>query len=334
MFQILKNDPIKLTGFMFTNMNPNRIRLGLCCINTELHKKGVFCSRKPILNTVAKKGVTVLIDSASANLDDLITMIEWNHEHGIEVFRMSSELLPHYNNDRLAPDVRAGYQLSLFHDQLKRAGALAKQYGQRLTFHPGQYNVLASPNETSYQRTLADLGMHAAILDYMEVNLDSVMVIHGGGIYGDREATKAKWIERYHSLPLPIKQRLVLENCERCFSIRDCLDISEATGVPVVLDNHHFDCYRIQHAKEKFEPIEYYIPLVLETWLRKGLRPKFHISEQAIGKRIGGHSDLISKLPNYYVEIPALYGVGIDIMIEAKLKEQALFPLMRLHGLE
>ena len=31
----------------------------------------------------------------------------------------------------------------------------------------------------------------------------------------------------------------MLENCERSYSVVDCLAISDATGIPVVFDTHH-----------------------------------------------------------------------------------------------
>ena len=61
----------------------------------------------------------------------------------------------------------------------------------------------------------------------------------------------------------------------------------------------------------------------LETWKRRGIKPKFHVSEQDSGK-IGHHSDYIDILPNYLLEIPRKYGIKIDIMIEAKMKELSI----------
>ena len=70
--------------------------------------------------------------------------------------------------------------------------------------------------------------------------------------------------------------------------------------------------------------------MVLDTWANKGIRPKFHISQQGSGKT-GHHSDFITELPDYYLEIPEKYGVGADIMVEAKMKEQAIFRLYNTH---
>ena len=87
-------------------------------------------------------------------------------------------------------------------------------------------------------------------------------------------------------------------------------------NIPVVFDTHHFECYKILHPEEKFQEPEHYIPLILETWKRKGVKPKFHVSEQGSG-RTGHHSDFIEVIPQYLLEIPDKYGVEIDIMIEA-----------------
>ena len=92
------------------------------------------------------------------------------------------------------------------------------------------------------------------------------MVIHGGGVYGEKEKTIDRWCENYEKLPDKIKNRLVLENCEKCYSIKDCLKIHEKCGVPIVFDTHHYDCYIQLHPDEEFEEPEYYIPLILETW--------------------------------------------------------------------
>ena len=92
-------------------------------------------------------------------------------------------------------------------------------------------------------------------------------------------------------------------------------------GVPIVFDTHHFECYKKLHPDEEFENPEYYIPMILESW--KDIKPKFHVSEQGDG-RIGKHSDYIEIIPEYLLEIPDKYGVHIDIMIEAKMKELSI----------
>jgi UV DNA damage endonuclease len=299
---------------------PKSLQLGLCCMNTELRglKKPVYCSRRIIIRIINEKGIQELKHRILLNLEDLYQMLIWNEENGIRVFRLSSEMFQHKTNPKV-PDYT--FDFAIHH--LKIIGNYAKEKGHRLTFHPGQYNQLAAINEKVLQQTIKDLEYHADVLDLMELDQNSVMVIHGGGVYGDKELTKTTWCENYSILPEKIKSRLVLENCEHSYSIKDVLDMNELCDVPIVFDTHHHECYKKLHPQEKFEDTEYYIPKILNTWKKKGIKPKFHVSEQGRGKT-GHHSDYVETIPNYLLEIPEKYGIEIDIMIEAKAKEQSI----------
>lgn len=299
------------------------IQLGLCCLNTQLRdqKPTVFASRKMIVRSINEKGIELLKHLITQNLKDIITMMRWNEDNGIKVFRLSSELFPHKSNPKVED-----YSLDFAVDLLKEIGDLSRQINQRLTFHPGQYNVIGSPNDKSFKQTIRDLKYHADVLDLMGMDQHSVMVIHGGGVYGNKVQTLNRWCEQFKLLPDNVRKRLVLENCEKCFSIEDCLYVSEKVNIPVVFDTHHFECYNKLHPDETLKYPEEYIPEILETWARRGIKPKFHVSEQGKG-RIGHHSDYIEEIPEYLLEIPIIYGVEIDIMIEAKMKEQAIFKL-------
>ena len=235
--------------------------------------------------------------------------------------RLSSELFPHKSNPK-APN----YTFDFSKELLLEIGNLAKKYGHRLTFHPGQYNVIGAQNIEIFEKTILDLDYQATVLDLMGLDNKSVIVIHGGGIYGDKQKTIIRWKKQYKLIPEHIRNRLVLENCEKCFSIKDCLEISKDVYIPVVFDTHHFECYKILHQNEDFELPKKYIPDILKTWENKGVKPKFHVSEQGSGK-IGHHSDYIENIPFYLLEIPSKYSIKIDIMIEAKMKEQAIFKL-------
>ena len=300
-----------------------KIQLGLCCLNSTMRKlkPPVFSSRKMIIRTIKEQGVDALKAKITQNLKDTLTLIDWNEANGIKVFRLSSELFPHKSNPKVED-----YDFDFARDLLKKIGDKAKKYNQRLTFHPGQYNVIGTPNIKAYKQTICDLTYHATVLDLMGMDENSVMVVHGGGVYKDKEATLKRWCKQYLKLPYIIKKRLVLENCERCFSIQDCLRVSRTVNIPVVFDTHHFECYKQLHPNEEFKPASVYMPYILDTWKRRSIKPKFHVSEQGSG-RCGHHSDYIETIPDYLLEIPDKYGVDIDIMIEAKKKELAIFKL-------
>ena len=305
-------------------MSENKqIQLGLCCMNTILHsqKPPIMSSRSVILKTLETKGFDILKEKIIQNLKDTITMIEWNEKNGIKVFRLSSELFPHKSNPKA---IDYNYDFAI--DLLKEIGKKARLYNQRITFHPGQYNVLGTSSENVLQNTILDLTYHTEVLDLMEMGDNSVIVIHGGGVYKNKKETINRWCEQFYKLPENVQKRIVIENCEKNFSIEDCLEISERINIPVVFDTHHFECYKLLHKDENFEHPSEYINRILYTWKRRNIKPKFHVSEQGSGKT-GHHSDYIEEIPEYLLEIPEKYNFDIDIMIEAKMKEQAIFKL-------
>ncbi len=305
-------------------MSKNKpIQLGLCCLNMTLRGQNpsIFASRKMIIRTIKQKGIYCLKIKIIENLCDVLKIMDWNEENGIKVYRLSSEMFPHKSNPKVE-DYTYDFALEL----LKLIGEKSKKYNQRLTFHPGQYNVVGTPNEQTFNQTCVDLKYHADVLDLMGLGKNSVMVVHGGGMYGDKEKTKLRWCEQFQKLPENVKKRLVLENCEKSFSIKDCLEVSERINIPIVFDTHHFECYKLLHPDEDFEDASVYIPLILETWKKRDIKPKFHVSEQGSG-RCGHHSDYIKEIPEYLLEIPEKYDTDIDIMIEAKCKELAILKL-------
>jgi UV damage endonuclease UvdE len=307
---------------MTANILPRLAQLGLCCCNTVLRARDIFCSRTLILKTLETKGLDELKRRALLNCHDLIRMIKWNAENGIRVFRVSSDIFPHKSNPRAPP-----YTLDFARDLLIEAGRLARTFRQRITFHPGQYNVVGTPDPTYFSNTCNDLDWHAEVLDIMQLDQDSIIIVHGGGIYGNKDLTKDRWVSNFSLLSERVRRRLVLENCEKCFSVTDCLEISARINIPVIFDTHHHECYQLLHKTEVFDHIDQIIPKVLETWTRRSMKPKFHVSEQRVGSQIGAHSDFISKLPEYLLSIT----IPVDIMVEAKMKEQAVFKLHNLH---
>ena len=299
------------------------VQLGLCCINTILRqqKPPIFCSRKMIMRKIEELGINELKLKIIQNLADLYKLIQWNEANGIKVLRISSELFPHKSNPKVE-----NYTMDFADKLLKKIGKYARSMNHRLTFHPGQYNVVGTPNEKCFHQTISDLSYHAEVLDRMEMGKDSVMVVHGGGKYGDKQKTLDRWCENFKRLPQAVQNRLVLENCEKCFSIEDCIYVSRKVNIPIVFDTHHYTCYNLMHPDETLKPESEYIEEILNSWERRGIKPKFHVSEQGSG-RCGHHSDYIEVIPDFLLEIPVKYGVEIDILIEAKAKEKAIFKL-------
>jgi UV DNA damage endonuclease len=272
------------------------------------------------LSTLKTKGLDYVKELALQNLTDLLTILKWNKEHGIYFMRLSSEMFP------FASHLEYGYSLDFADTKLKEIGKYARENDMRLTMHPGQYDVLSSPNEKVILNTISDLVHHCDILDRMEMDPNSVMIIHGGGVYNDKNQSLKRLEENFKRLPINVQNRLVLENCEMAYCVEDLLNISESLQIPIVLDFHHDDIH------QSSQPIQYYFERVFAVWHNKGIKPKVHVSNSVPGTTINDsktarrkHSDYISFLHKSLLTIT----FPLDVMLECKMKEQAIFQIRK-----
>lgn len=306
-----------------------KIRLGLCCINiTTKYKFDAYTNRKRILKTLMDKGLKEGEEVAKYNVIDLLKIFLWNKNHGIDVMRISSDLVPHGSNkeliDKYGKKGETYLSLEFLRPYLKIVGDVAKLEKMRLTFHPGQFVQLGSPNKEVVKKSITELKMHTTFLDMMEMPKESVIVIHIGGTYCDKDGTIERFIETINKLPEDIRSRLVLENDEKCYDAEDVLKICEKVNIPHVLDIFHYYCYGKLHPEKKQKSLGMLMQRTLNTWIKRDIRPKFHLSEQMDGKPVGSHSLFIENIPKDLLEIPSKYNIDIDIMIEAKGKEVAI----------
>ncbi|KAK2790710.1 hypothetical protein FQN52_005467 [Onygenales sp. PD_12] len=264
-----------------------------------------------------------------ANARDVVKMLRWNNRYGIRFMRLSSEIFP------FASHAEHGYPLEPFaKGVLEEVGRVAGELGHRLTTHPGQFTQLASPRASVIENSIRDLEYHAEMLRLLkfppQLNRDAVMILHMGGVFGDKQATLERFRENYKPLSEDIKNRLVLENDDVSWTVHDLLPICEELNIPLVLDYHHhninFDASKI---REGTLDIMNLYDRIAATWTRKGITQKMHYSEQtpaAITKtQRRKHNPRVQMLP------PC--DPTMDLMIEAKDKEQAVFDLMRTYKL-
>ena len=284
--------------------------LGYCCINMTLRKDKITTNRGMIKRTFLKEGIGRSSDLALQNAKDLVEIIKWNHKNGFNLFRVSSDIVPWASEFKLSdmPD----YQK--FANILKGAGTLAKTYNQRITSHPGPFNVLVSPNEKVVQNTFKDLTTHGEIFDLMglESSYQNPINIHCNGVYGDKIAAMNRFIDNYKKLPESVRSRLVVENDDKAsmYSVKDLMYLHERIGIPITFDYHHHK-FNTGGLTEQ-EALE----LAMSTW--GNYKPVVHYSESRVleeeGVKPQAHSDYI------YSEINT-YGHSLDIEVEAKMKE-------------
>ncbi|KAJ4015332.1 hypothetical protein NW752_006790 [Fusarium irregulare] len=333
---------------------PWKGRLGYACLNTYLRNATppVFSSRtcriasiiehrhplanedepehatknRPDKNKPAdnERGMKYVQELGLANARDIVKMIRWNVKYGIKFMRLSSEMFP------FASHQEHGYKLAPFASEvLAEAGKVAGEHNHRLTTHPGQFTQIGSPRKEVVTAAIRDLDYHDEMLTLLklpdQLNRDAVMVLHMGGTYGDKAATLDRFRENYAKLSDSVKRRLVLENDDVAWSVHDLLPICEELNIPLVLDYHHHNIIFDSSIREGSKDIMDLYDRIKATWDKKGITQKMHYSEPtspAVTPRDRRkHSARVKTLPPCAADM--------DLMIEAKDKEQAVFELMR-----
>lgn len=112
---------------------------------------------------------------------------------------------------------------------------------------------------------------------------DAIMVIHLGGVFGDKEATKARFRKNYLALSPSIKSRLVLENDDVSWGVFELLPLCEELNIPLVLDFHHHNIiFDSTMCREGTEDICKLFPRIKSLWDRKQITQKMHYSESCV----------------------------------------------------
>lgn len=250
-----------------------------------------------------------LLSLIQSNIEALNRILDYNIQNDIKLFRISSDIIPfgsHYINKLKWWEI--------FNDQLNEIGLKAVANGIRLSMHPGQYTVLNSLDEAVVERAVEDLRYHTRFLDSMDLGKEHKIILHIGGVYGDKRSAIIRFIHYYNSLDENIRNRLVIENDDRHYSISDVLSIGEKEGIPVVFDNLH---HQVNPDNTRSE-IEW-IASCRKTWKTEDGRQKLHYSQQNSHKRPGSHSATLD-IEDFVRFSKCLAKQDIDIMVEVKDK--------------
>ena len=297
--------------------NPISARIGYPCINTELQStQGIYTNRHMIKKTFQAQKETMegVAKLALANVQDLVKIIQWNERNGIKFFRISSNMFPWMSEYEITdlPNWK------LISANLKLAGKLATDYTQRLEFHPGPFNVLASQNGFVVKKTIKELNQHSQIFDEMgfvpshwnQIN------IHVNTTQLGKEECAKRFIKGFNKLDPNTKARLVVENDDKAsqYSVKDLYELLYTEiQIPITFDSHHhkFCSGNLTH-QEAAE-------LAASTWgnIPAGFHFASTINHESPTQMARAHADWI------YEEVTD-YGTGAWIMCECKAKEKAI----------
>ncbi len=151
-------------------------------------------------------------------------------------------------------------------------------------------------------------------MDAMKLDSSAKVQLHVGGAYGDKQKASSRFISNYEELPAAIKRRLVIENDDRIYSIRDCLEINLTTRIPIVFDTLHHECL---NNGETFRDA---LGCLAKTWRNIDGVPMVDYSNQAPRQKIGKHSKSIN-VDEFKRFIKSTKGLEFDVMLEIKDKE-------------
>jgi UV DNA damage endonuclease len=284
----------------------------------------ITTNRSMIRRTFDEKGVDYASELTLQNAKDLHQIIQWNIMNGYDFYRMSSDMVP-WKTEYEWDDMKDIKQIKQW---LHSAGTMATTHGVRLTFHPGPFNVLVSPNENVVENTIKDLTIHGEIMDMLGQSRTpyNKLNIHCNGVYGDKISAMDRFCKNFERLPESVQTRLTVENDDKAsmYSVKDLMYIHERIGIPIVFDYHHHR-FNTGDLSEQ-EALE----LAISTW-PNDIIPAVHYSESRSVEQLDesikpqAHSD-------YVVDYIDTYGHDVDIMVEAKHKELAVNKYKEIHN--
>ena len=228
------------------------------------------------------------------------------------MFRISSDIIPFGSHSINDID-----WWNLFKDELNLCEKYAKENNIRLSMHPGQYTVLNSPSENIVLNSIRDIEYHTKFLDSLNLDYTNKIILHVGGVYGDKKSAMKRFQDNFKRLSDSAKKRLTIENDERNYNIEEVLYIANNINIPVIFDNLH---YHLNKETVKLESIEKILENVKSTWSSNDGNMKLHYSDQSTNKKLGAHSNFVytKNFLNYYKKTKK---INPDIMIEVKDKE-------------
>ena len=302
-----------------------KIRLGYVAISNVLGKKVTsssnvtFTNYKKILSE--EKRLEKLRTVALSNLVALQDIIKYNIKNDIHFYRITSALIPLVTH----PEVGYWGHREILKKDFEYVGQLIKESNMRVDTHPDEFNVINSSNPRVVENTIINLTRQVEWFEDMNYK-DGKMVMHVGGATGGKEAAIARFIENFNKFPENIKSKLIIENDDKTYTARETLMLCKTLNIPMVLDIHHHNC------NNNGDEITDILGDILSTWDKESLPPKMHFSSpkdiNLIDKVDKKHADFINPIDFInFIEVLKKFNKDIDIMLECKEKDVALFKL-------
>lgn len=211
-----------------------------------------------------------LLDLVKSNLHSTLLLVQkvGALPHGQRMVRLSSEILPVYTHRDYSYYYKQTYVQTILELGFARIGASARELGVRISFHPGQFTVLASENPGIVENSIAEFEYHAdmaRMMGYGKTFQDFKINVHISGKLGPAGIRTA-----YKRLSPEARNCITIENEENAWGLEDALSLGDL--LPIVLDVHHHWC----REGVWIDPKSSDVARVIDSW--RGITPTMHYS--------------------------------------------------------
>jgi len=254
------------------------------------------------------------------NLENIRRILIHNQAHDVKVFRLTSKIVP------LATHLEASFfdYVEDFRERFRMLGDYIRENDFRVSAHPDHFTLLTSEKEDIIKASIRDLDYHCKIFEAMGIDEAlGKLVLHVGGAYKNKQKAIDIFEKNFIELEPRIRDRIILENDDKTYSVVEVLGLCRKLKIPMVVDLHHHWCCN------NGEKIEDLLDDIFDTWNNQNLAPKIHISSPKNQKDFRSHADDIDIEPFIeFLKLAKNIDRDFDVMIEAKNKDIALFKLM------
>ena len=249
------------------------------------------------------------------NLESLIEIIKYNIKNNVHFYRISSNIIPLVTKREVEFDYLSKY--SGYYNNISK---LLNDSNMRIDMHASNFLVLNSVKKEVVENSIDELKYYYNILNKFDINSKLVILHIGSSVLGKKNAI-SRFINNFRELPDFLKGMIAIENDDKVFFFFFCIYVSKMLNIPIVLDYHHFNC-------NGDGDITKYLNDIIDSW--RGFIPKMHFSSPLSKKEFRSHSEYID-VDKFieFINILSNYDRDIDIMLEAKGKDMALFKLVR-----
>lgn len=295
-----------------------RVRLGYVALSKALDDV-TTSSTITYTNYINKNyNASKLLEITKGNLEALNEIIKYNIKNNFHFYRLTSKLVPLATHNKVSFDYIAPLK-----DEYKKISKLINDNNIRVDTHPDQYAVLNSMDSKIVKNTVEILEYHYKIMDALGIK-DKLIILHVGSSACGKKASITRFINNFNKLSDYIKKCIAVENDDKIYNIKDVLKLCHKIKVPMVLDYHHFIC------NNEGENLKDYLNDIIETWNERLVKMHFSSPKSKLKKEFRSHNDYINSDDFInFINLIKTQDKDIDIMLEAKAKDDAISRLVR-----